>query len=84
MAPLMILYMIGSEHLIVIGILTVYLFIAAILRNIYLKDIRPRHPIGFRGSDNLYFPRTNIPKPIFKDIREHPEYFRKENDRKTD
>jgi hypothetical protein len=39
MAPLMILYMIGSEYLIVVGILTVYLFISAILRIIYLKDI---------------------------------------------
>jgi hypothetical protein len=83
-APLMILYMIGGEYLIVVGILMAYLFIAAILRNIYLKGIRPRYPLDFRCIDDLYFPRTDILRPIFKDLREHPEYFRKENNRKTD
>lgn len=84
MAPLMVLYVMGGEYLIVVGILMVYLFIAAILRNIYLKGIRPRYPLGFRDPDDLYFPRTHIPRPIFKDLRGHPEYFEKENNRKTD
>jgi hypothetical protein len=84
MAPLMVLYMIDGEYLIAVGILMFYMFFAAILRNIYLKGIKPRYPLGIRDPDNLSFPRTNIPRPIFKDLREHPEYFEKENKRKTD
>jgi len=40
----MILHVMCGEYLVVVGILMTYLFIAAILRNIYLKGIRPRHP----------------------------------------
>ncbi len=84
MAPLMILYVMGGEYLIVVGILMAYLFIAAIMRIIYLKGIRLRYPLGFRDPDDLYFPRTNIPRPIFKNLRGHPKYFEKETKRKTD
>ncbi len=84
MAPLMILYVMGGEYLIVVGILMAYLFITAIMRIIYLKGIRLRYLLSLRDPDDLYFPRTNIPRPIFKDFREHPEYFKKENNRKTD
>jgi hypothetical protein len=45
MVPLMILYVMGGEYLIVVGILMVYLFIAVTLQNIYLKGkakISPR------------------------------------------
>jgi hypothetical protein len=35
------------------------------------------------GYDDIYFPRTNIPRPLYRDIRKHPKYFEKEEENKN-
>jgi len=40
------------------------------------KKRKSRHPFAFTTLlQDSYFPRTNIPRPWFKDVREHPHLF---------
>jgi len=55
----------------------------SILRHV--RRVRSKYPLAPPSLEqDVYFPRTNIPRPIHKDYREHPEYFdKKKKDRKT-
>ena len=49
-----------------------------IYRSVY-KRIRPKYPvIPPEGRTDIYFPRTDIPRPIHEDVRQYPKFFRKE------
>ena len=42
------------------------------------KKKRPkrRYPFAFPGlTPDIYFPFTNIPRPIYKGLRDYPQYF---------
>jgi len=40
------------------------------------KKRKSRYPFAFPGIiSDCYFPGSNIPRPVFKDVREHPRYF---------
>jgi len=42
----------------------------------YNKKVEPKYPmVPPTLEQDVYFPRTNIPRPIHEDVREHPEYF---------
>ena len=42
------------------------------------KRWKPRYPLASPDpKGDIYFPRSNIPRPIHRDIREYPEYFKK-------
>jgi hypothetical protein len=52
-----------------------------IYRSVY-KRIRPKYPIiPPEGRTDIYFPRTDIPRPIYEDVRRYPKFFRKEKQR---
>jgi len=47
-------------------------------RFLYLKFVKKMKPLVPPGPEqDPYFPSTNIPRPIYKDYREHPAYFEK-------
>jgi hypothetical protein len=46
----------------------------------FIKGVKSRYPLAFPGEPDAYFPRFNIPRPIYLDVREHPEYFEKKEE----
>lgn len=86
MTPLLATLLISSEYLIAVIYTGIYLFISYYLYVRYIKGSGPRYPLASPDPEkDIYFPRTNIPRPIYRDFREHPAYFEKkeENDSKA-
>jgi len=49
------------------------------------KGARTRYPMASPDpKGDIYFPRSNIPRPIHKDFREYPEYFEKRKKKTRD
>jgi hypothetical protein len=61
-----------------------YLLFTAILYATYMGKRKKQYPqVLLDGYDDIYFPRTNIPRPLYRDIRKHPKYFEKEEENKN-
>ena len=61
-----------------------YLLFSAILYATYMGKRKKQYPqVLLDGYDDIYFPRTNIPRPLYRDIRKHQKYFEKKEDEKT-
>ena len=61
-----------------------YLLFSAILYVTYVAKRKKQYPqVLLEGYDDIYFPRTNIPRPLYRDIRKHQEYFEKKEDKQT-
>ncbi len=46
-------------------------------RSVYKGD-EPRYPmVPPEGRTDIYFPRTDIPRPIFEDARRYPAFFKR-------
>ena len=42
------------------------------------KGSKPKYPmVPPEGRPDIYYPRTNIPRPIYEDIQRYPEFFEK-------
>lgn len=42
------------------------------------KKVQPKYPmVPPEGRVDVYFPRTNIPRPIHEDVRRYPVFFKK-------
>jgi quinol-cytochrome oxidoreductase complex cytochrome b subunit len=49
------------------------------------KGVRTRYPLASPDpKGDIYFPRSSIPRPIHRDLREHPEYFEKRKKKNRD
>jgi hypothetical protein len=60
-----------------------YIFVSCFLYLRYVKKVKPKYPLSPPSPEqDVYFPRTNIPRPIYKDHRDHPEYFDKKKKKK--
>ncbi len=42
----------------------------AVLYKRYYVGVKPRYPLGVADQDDIYFPRFNIPRPLYLDERE--------------
>lgn len=59
-----------------------YFLVSAILYNRFIRGRKPKYPLSPPGREwDPYFPRSNIPRPIHEDVREHPEFFKKKEKR---
>lgn len=59
-----------------------YFLVSAILYNRYIRGRKPEYPLTYPGRErDLYFPWSNIPRPIHEDVRKHPEFFKKKKER---
>ena len=47
----------------------------------FIEKVKPQYPLGFPGEPDAYLPRFNIPRPMIEDVREHPEYFEKKEEK---
>jgi hypothetical protein len=55
-----------------------YIFASYFLYLRFVKKVKPKYPLSPPDLEqDVYFPRTNIPRPIYKDFHDHPEYFDK-------
>ena len=60
-----------------------YLFVSYFLYIGYVKKMEPKYPLGLPPVEqDVYFPRSSIPRPIFRDYREHPEFFERKKEEK--
>lgn len=82
MGSLITTFIISNVYYPAITYIGVYLFTSYFLYLRYTKGVRPKYPLASPVKDqDIYFPRTNIPRPIYQDYREHPEFFEKEKKR---
>jgi hypothetical protein len=50
----------------------------------YLK-LKRKYPLAQpEGQLDIYFPRSNIPRPIYEDVQRHPRFFKKKRQKKKD
>ncbi|MDH5450606.1 MAG: hypothetical protein OEX77_06870 [Candidatus Bathyarchaeota archaeon] len=53
-------------------------------RSVY-KGTKPKYPIiPPEGRTDIYFPRTNIPRPIHEDVRRYSKFFKIKKKKKYD
>jgi hypothetical protein len=65
-----------------LGAFLVYCYL--VYRHVY-KGALPKYPaVPPEGRTDIYFPRTDIPRPIHKDIRRYPEFFKGKKKRKIE
>jgi hypothetical protein len=50
----------------------------------YLRLKRKYPMVPPEGRPDTYFPRTNIPRPIYEDVQRHPKFFKKRRQRKKE
>ena len=82
--PLLLTMMIPEFNPLVIVYLLIYIISSTILYRRYIQNRKPEYPLGVYDPDDLSFPRSNLPRPIYKDMREHPEYFKNRNKKKKE
>jgi hypothetical protein len=53
-----------------IGSASIWAIGQAVLYKRYYVGVKPRYPLGVADQDDIYFPRFNIPRPLYLDERE--------------
>jgi len=52
-------------------------------RHVYKRE-KPRYPlVPPEGRTDIYFPRTDIPRPIYEDVQRYPQFFKHKRRKKT-
>jgi len=55
-----------------------FLFYCYGLYHFVWKRAKPKYPmVPPEGRMDVYFPRTNIPRPIYEDVQRYPEFFKR-------
>ena len=68
-------YIVGGTYVAIYVVGVLYLY------KRFIEKVKPHYPLGFPGEPDAYFPRFNIPRPMIEDVREHPEYFEKKEEK---
>jgi hypothetical protein len=50
----------------------------------YLRLKRKYPLVPPEGRPDIYSPRTNIPRPVYEDVRRYPKFFKKKRQKKKD
>ncbi len=64
-----ILMLIDTDILAVFALLPMWAIGQGILYKRFYLGVKPRYPMGATDPDDIYFPRSNIPRPIYLDER---------------
>jgi hypothetical protein len=76
--PLVSLYVIANILAGAIVTSVCFLLYCYLLYHFVYKREKPRYPmVPPQGQMDIYYPRTNIPRPIYEDLQRYPEFFRK-------
>jgi hypothetical protein len=55
-----------------------FLFYCYAVYHFVWKRAKPKYPmVPPEGRMDVYFPRTNIPRPVYEDVQRHPEFFKR-------
>jgi len=55
-----------------------FLLYCYLLYHFVYKREKPKYPmVPPEGRMDIYFPRTNIPRPVYEDVQRYPEFFDK-------
>lgn len=84
MTPVMAVSLLSCKYAITALHALFYVVASFFLYKRFVKKAMPRYPLGIWDPDGAYLPRSNIPRPIHADLREHPEYFRKRGEKQKD
>jgi len=70
-----IIFQIFLHALSILGAFLVYCYLAY---HFVQKGEKARYPmVPPEGRMDVYFPRTNIPRPIYEDMQRYPEFFKR-------
>ncbi len=73
-----------GDYMLMLGSGGTYLLFSAILYVTYIGKRKKQYPqVLLDGYADIYFPRTTIPRPLYRDIRKHQKYFKKTEDNQT-
>ena len=81
--PLVAISVLEGDIMMTVGMGVTYLLFSAILYATYMGKRKKQYPLALLDVDDIYFPRTNIPRPIHEDIRRYPKYFGKKEEEQT-
>ena len=59
----------------------VYSFGVLLMYKRLVEKVKTRYPLAYPGEPDEYLPGFSIPRPIIEDVREHPEYFEKKQEK---
>jgi hypothetical protein len=62
-------------------LVAIYTFGVLLMYKRIIKKVKPRYPLAYPGEPDEYLPGFSIPRPIIEDVREHPEYFEKKEEK---
>lgn len=76
--PLIFFYAILNAFVGVIGSSACFLLYCYLLYHFVYKKAKPKYPmVPPEGRMDIYYPRTNIPRPIYEDVQRYPEFFKR-------
>jgi hypothetical protein len=58
-----------------------YTFCVLLMYKRLVEKVKTRYPLAYPGEPDEYLPGFSIPRPIIEDVREHPEYFEKKDEK---
>jgi len=59
-----------------------FVYCAILYKHVY-KGKKPKYPlVPPEGQTDIYFPRTDIPRPIYEDVRRYPGFFKPKKKRR--
>ena len=71
----------AGDYYYMVGLGIIYLVFSAVIYATYMGKRKKQYPLVLLdGNDDIYFPRTNIPRPLYRDMRTHPEAFQKQKE----
>jgi hypothetical protein len=74
--PLIFLYSIAQLFIGALVSSVGFLLYCYLLYHFVYKRAKPKYPmVPPEGRMDVYYPRTNIPRPIYEDVRRYPEFF---------
>ena len=59
----------------------IYAFGVLLMYKRLVVKVKTRYPLAYPGEPDEYLPGFSIPRPIIEDVREHPEYFEKKDEK---
>jgi hypothetical protein len=62
-----------------------FLFYSYLVYTATCLRLKRKYPmVPPKGQPDIYYPRTNIPRPIYEDVQRHPKFFKKKRQKKKD
>jgi Ca2+/Na+ antiporter len=80
--PFLLLYIRVQMFLYAILFFLGFLAYCIFLYRFVYKKVKPKYPlVPPEGRMDIYFPRTDIPRPLYEDMQRYPEFFKRKKRR---